>query len=74
MLGCVLGLGLSKLRFNSVLVHFPFEACCSVLGLVVLHCVFAYVFLMCGLGGLSPCDLMWVGWFVLGIGFVKAAV
>ena len=46
MLGCVLGLGLSKLRLNSVLVHFPFETCCSVLGLVVLHCVL-HMFSLC---------------------------
>ena len=58
--GCVglcWGLGLSKLRLNSVLVHFPFETCCSVLGLVVALC-FAYVFLMCGLDGLSSCGWM----------------
>ena len=58
--GCVglcWGLGLSKLRFTSVLVHFPFETCCSVFGLVVALC-FAYVFLIYGLDGLSSCCLM----------------
>ena len=52
--GCVglcWGLGLSKLRFISVLVHFPFEACCSVVGLVVLHCML-HMFSLC------------VGWMV----------